>query len=160
MQSVVSPNGMICHLFGPVEGRRHDALILTESSLLRILERSMDKANGEAYVLYGDPAYPVNRHILAPFRGARRLTQQEELFNKDMSCVRACVEWAFGKIVRYFAFLDFSKNLKVLLQPVGKMYTIGAILANCHTCLCGSQTGAYFGLDPPSLETYLNNIEQ
>ena len=151
---------MICHLFGPIEGRRHDAFMLTESGLLDLLERSMNKANGKAYVLYGDPAYPVRRHILGPFRAARRLTQQEELFNKDMSSVRTCVEWAYGKIVRYFAFLDFSKNLKVLLQPVGKLYTTGAILANWHTCLYGSQTGAYFGLDPPSLETYLNNIEQ
>ena len=52
---------------------------------------------------------------------------------------------------------DFNKNLTVLLQPVGKMYIVGAILANWHTCLYGSQTGHFFDLDPPSLETYLNN---
>lgn len=155
-QSVVSPNGMICHLFGPVEGRRHDAFMLAESGLLPKLERRLNKPNGEPYVIYGDPAYPVRRHILAPFRGAR-LTPDEERFNKDMSTVRISVEWGYGKIVRYFAFLDFNKNLKVLLQPVGKMYVVGAILANCHTCLYGSQTGDFFDLDPPSLETYLNN---
>jgi hypothetical protein len=62
--------------------------------------------------------------------------------------------------MRYFAFLDFSKNLKVLPQPVGKMYTTGAILDNCNTCLYESQIEPYFGLEPPSLETYLNNIAQ
>ena len=50
--------------------------------------------------------------------------------------------------MRYFVFLDFCKNLKVLSQPVGKMYTTGAILDNCDTCLYESQTGAYFGLEP------------
>ena len=147
---------MIYHLFGPVEGKRHDAFMLAESGLLPQLERRMNKPNGEPYVIYGDPAYPVRRHILAPFRGAR-LTPDEECFNKDMSTVRTSVEWGYGKIVRYFAFLDFNKNLKVLLQPVGKMYVVGAILANCHTCLYRSQTGDFFDLDPPSLETYLNN---
>ena len=104
---------MICHLFGPVEGKRHDAFMLAESGLLPQLERRMNKPNGEPYVIYGDPAYPVRRHILAPFRGAR-LTPDKECFNKDMSTVRTSVEWGYGKIVRYFAFLDFNKNLKVL----------------------------------------------
>lgn len=155
-QSVVSPDGMICHLFGPIEGRRHDAFMLAESELLHKLQNKMNKPNGDPYVIYGDPAYPVRRHILAPFRGAR-LTQDEARFNKDMSSSRVSVEWAYGKITRYFAFLDFSKNLKVLLQPVGKIYAVGAILTNCHTCIYGSQTGDYFDLDPPSLETYLTN---
>ncbi|XP_015759065.1 PREDICTED: uncharacterized protein LOC107338346 [Acropora digitifera] len=26
-QSVVAPNGLICHLFGPLEGQRHDAFV-------------------------------------------------------------------------------------------------------------------------------------
>ena len=116
----------------------------------------MNKANGDPYVLYGDPAYPVRGHLLAPFRGAN-ITAQQQAFNKDMSGVRVCVEWGYGKIVQYFSFLDFSKNLKVLLQPVGKLYKVGALLSNCHTCLYGSQTGEYFQLDPPELEMYLDN---
>ena len=153
---MVTPNGLICHLFGPLEGRRHDAFMLRESGLLQELERKMNKANGDPYVIYGDPAYPVRRHIQAPFRGAQ-LTPAEQIFIEAMSAVRTSVEWGYGKIVRYFAFLDFSKNLKVLLQPVGKLYVVAALLANCHTCLYGSQTSQFFDLDPPELETYLNN---
>ena len=52
---------------------------------------------------------------------------------------------------------DLSKNFKVLLQPVGKLYIVAALLVNCHTCLYGSQTGQFFDLDPPELETYLSN---
>lgn len=92
--------------------------MLAESGLLPKLERRLNKPDGELYVIYDDPAYPVRQHILAPFRGAR-LTPDEECFSKDMSTVRTSVEWGYGNIVRYFAFLDFNKNLKVLLQPVG-----------------------------------------
>ena len=44
-----------------------------------------------------------------------------------MSEVQVFVEWGFGKIIQYFAYLDFRKNLKVLLQPVAKYYAVGAL---------------------------------
>ena len=75
---MVAPNGIICHLFGSLEGRRHDAFMLRGSGLLDRLDQKMVKANGEPYVIYGDPAYPVRRHIIVPFRGAR-LTPDEQL---------------------------------------------------------------------------------
>ena len=74
-----------------------------------------------------------------------------------MSAVRVSVEWTFGKVIQQFAYLDFRKNQKVLLQPVGKYYMVGALLTNCHTCLYGSQTTTFFGVPPPTLEVYLSN---
>ena len=68
-QSVQAPNGMIAHLFGPIEGRCHDAFMLGKSGLLPKLYH-ITKPNGELYVLHGDPAYGLSRNILAPFRGA------------------------------------------------------------------------------------------
>ena len=154
-QSVQAPNGLIAHMFGPIEGRRHDAFMLGVSGLSDKLQR-FRKPNGEPYVIYGDPAYGLARNILAPFRGAQ-LTNDEQEFNREMSKVRTSVEWGFGKICQNFAFLDFKKNLKVLLQPIGKYYLVASVLTNCHTCLYGSLTSTYFDLDPPSLETYLSN---
>lgn len=143
-------------MYGPIEGRRHDAFLLAASGILEQLQHRMNQANGKPFVLYGDPAYPVRSHLIAPFRGAL-LSQAEQQFNRDMSAVRTSVEWGYGKIIQYFAFMDFSKNLKVLLQPVGKLYCVAALLVNCHTCLYGSLTGRFFGLEPPMLETYLRN---
>ena len=114
----------------------------------------MVKPNGDPYVVYGDPAYGITRHIISPVRGAH-LTRPQQLFNAEMI---KCVEWGFGKILQYFTYLDFQRNLKVLLQPVAKYYLVGALLINCHTCLYGSLTGTYFDLEPPSLETYLSNL--
>lgn len=142
-------------MFGPVKGRRHDAFVLSISGILDKLQH-FTQPNGQPYVLYGDPAYGVSQNVISPFRG-QQLTQAEEDFNKSMSAVRISVEWTFGKIIQQFAFLDFKKNLKMLLQPIGKYYLVGTLLTNCHTCLYGSPTSTYFDVEPPSLEVYLSN---
>ncbi|XP_031554794.1 uncharacterized protein LOC116291725 [Actinia tenebrosa] len=154
-QSVQAPNGLIAHMYGPIEGRRHDAFMLGESGLLNKLQR-FQKPSGEPYVIYGDPAYGITQNIISPFRGAR-LPPDQQQFNSLMSKVRVTVEWGFGKITQLFAFLDFKRNLKVLLQPTAKYYLVACVLVNCHTCLYGSQTSKFFGLDPPTLERYLSN---
>ena len=154
-QSVILPNGMIANLYGPVEGRRHDCALLRLSGLIDQFEaRPLYTVNGQRFAVYGDPAYPLKEYILCPFKGAN-LTPEEGQFNSQMSSVRECVEWGFGKIVQLWAFLDFKKNLKLLLQPVAKYYILGGLLTNCHTCVYGSQTSDYFDLAPPTLEDYL-----
>ncbi|CAB4028435.1 Hypothetical predicted protein [Paramuricea clavata] len=154
-QSVQAPNGLIENMFGPIEGSRHDAFMLGISGLQEKL-RQLTKPDGEPYVIYGDPAYGLSYNILAPYRG-NNLSDAQKVFNRDMSRVRVNVEWGFGKISQIFAYLDFKTNLKVLLQPIGIYYLIGALLTNCHTCLYGSLTSSFFNLEPPVLETYLSN---
>lgn len=38
LQSIQAPNGLIAHMFGPIEGRRHDAFMLGVSDLLPKLQ--------------------------------------------------------------------------------------------------------------------------
>jgi hypothetical protein len=153
-QSIVTPDGMMANLFGPVEGRRHDSFLLTLSGVLQQFEAGQwDDINQVPFCLYGDPAYPIRDFLIHPYRNA--VDQYQQQFNTAMSSVRETVEWQFSKILQQFAFLDFKKNLKVFLQPVGKLYLVGGILVNCHTCLYGSQTSQYFNVDPPELEVYL-----
>lgn len=155
-QSVVIPNGLVANLYGPMEGRRHDSAMLAESQLLDQLDLLFQGVNNqELFYLYGDPAYPLRPALMAPYRGAI-LDEQQQQFNHQMNRCRQSVEWGFCKIIQNFAFLDYKKNLKLYLQPVGMYYIVGAILTNCHTCLYGSQTGAFFGVQPPNLEEYLN----
>ncbi|XP_028411159.1 uncharacterized protein LOC114533765 [Dendronephthya gigantea] len=155
-QSVALPNGMIGHLYGPMEGRRHDSFMLAQSGLLNQLQTFCFTEEGQPLCLYGDPAYPLRVHLQAPFRNAV-LTQPMKEFNKSMSKVRIAVEWLFGDIVNYFKFMDFKKNLKIGLSCVGKMYIVCAILRNALTCLYGNQTSEYFGLSPPTLQEYFGN---
>ena len=58
MQSVVTPNGLVAHMFGPTEGKRHDAFMLISSGLTE-KPCQFEQRNGQLYVIYGDPAYGI-----------------------------------------------------------------------------------------------------
>ncbi|XP_028416849.1 uncharacterized protein LOC114541060 [Dendronephthya gigantea] len=152
-QSVAIPNGLIANMYGPVEGKKHDSGMLTDSGLMAELEGRAYSTDGQAMCLYGDPAYPLRVHLQAPYRGAQ-LTEQMKFFNKSMSATRVSVEWLFGDIVNYFKFVDFKRNLKIRLSSVGKMYLVCALLHNSHTCLYGNLTSEFFGVAPPTLQQY------
>ena len=127
--------------------------MLTESGLLRDLQRFAFSSAGEPMCVYGDPAYPLRVHLQAPFKHGV-LTDQMKAYNASMSAVRCSVEWLFGDIINYFKCLDFKKNLKIGLSSVGKMYIVSALLQNALTCLYGNQTSTFFDLEPPTLEEY------
>lgn len=127
--------------------------MLRMSNLLAKLQQHANSTNGQPLCIYGDPAYPVRVHLQSPFRGGQ-LTQPETAFNASMSSVRTSVEWVFGDIISYFAFLDFKKNLKIGLSPVGKMYCVCALLRNALTCMYGNTTSTFFDVQPPSIYEY------
>ena len=105
-----------------MEGIRHDCALLRSSGLFQDLNQSSHDVNGNPLCIYGDPAYPLRTHLLAPCQGAR-ITADQEAFNKSMSSCRIAVEWIFKDILNYFKFLDFKKNLKIGLSAVGVMYS-------------------------------------
>ena len=112
--------------------------------------------NGQPYVIYGDPGCSLTQNIKTPFCGAH-ITYQQNNSNKSMIKVHVSVEWTLGKITQYFTYVDFKRNSKVPLQPVGKYYTVAALLTSCHTCLYGSLTSS-FNISPTSLEKYLSKM--
>ncbi|XP_068712959.1 uncharacterized protein [Montipora foliosa] len=152
-QSVVALNGMIANLFGPVEGKRHVSAMLRMSGLLGQLEQYSFNQVGHPLCIYGDPAYPLRVHLQVPFKRGH-LRPDEEAFNSSMSAVRSAVEWVFNDITSYFSFLDFKRNLKIGLSPVGTMYSACALLRNAHTCFYGSSTSTHFDLQPPIMQEY------
>lgn len=153
-QIVTTPDGLISHMYGPVEGRRHDAGVFGESGLLPQLQQHMNGAAGNPYALFGDSAYPLSPYLQKGFQGANLLPHQL-LFNSRMSAVRQAVEWAFGQVVNEWAYVDMRKQQKILLQPIGVQYKVAVLLANARTILrAGNKTSKYFDLQPPSLEEY------
>ena len=89
-----------------------------ESGLQHQLQLHSFDGHGRPLCIYGDPAYPVTLHVQGPFKGAHLNNAQKD-FNASMSRVRVAVEWPFGGITEYFAFVDFKKNMKLYLQAVG-----------------------------------------
>lgn len=146
---------MIGDLWGPAPGGRHDSFMLRESGLNSKLAALQEGKPFQGKV-YGDAAYPILSHIDRGFRGAN-LTAAQRAYNKDLSRVRISVDWQFGKMVQIFPYVDFKKNMQLMLSPVGKYYEVAALLANAHTALYGCTTSFYFGMMPPTLEQYFEN---
>lgn len=156
-QSVLCPDGIIISLKGAYPGHRHDAGIFRDSRLYEELEQYAVYGDRK-YVIYGDQGYSLRELLIRPYSQQQIAGNPDrQIFNNILSNLRVSVEWGFGKIIQEFAFLDFKKNQKLLLQEVGTMYSVATILANCHTCLYGSQQSVYFNIEPPPLEIYLQN---
>ena len=147
----MTPDGLIGHIFGAMEGRRHDGGTLAESGLEEKLESVPELTN---QFLYADQGYGISKFIITPYKGAQLTTDQKK-WNRKMSQARICVEWAFGEVVELWAFVDFKKNLKIGLSPIGQFYLIAVLLTNCHSTLQPNQTSQLFNLDPPNLEQYI-----
>ncbi|KAF4137475.1 DDE superfamily endonuclease [Phytophthora infestans] len=149
-QGVMAPDGLFIDFYGPVLGRRHDVYLLRVSEFLQRLV----SVHGESYCLYGDPAYPNRPTLQVGFKGSR-LSRDQEAFNGAMSAVRVSVEWGFGGITRLWPYVDVKVSSKLLLSPVGKYYLVAALLTNFRNCTSPNQISRFFGVSPPSLETYV-----
>ncbi|KAJ8702821.1 hypothetical protein PTI98_013619 [Pleurotus ostreatus] len=151
---LLSPDGIAIHVYGPVEGRRHDQTVYKESGLADLLDRHFRTEDGRPLYIFGDSGYVCKGQVLSPFKG--QLSEEEQMWNESMSKVREPVEWVFGEITKQFPFLDFSRNQKLLLQPCALYYLVGILLCNAHTILHQPQTPQYFHCPPPSLDEYFH----
>ena len=116
----VFPNGIIGQLWGPVDGRRHDAHLFAISGindkLARLSQLSGSIIHGKAFFLHvdtlifflaghGDSAFPATSHMRkgGGWEWGRR---------------RICVEWTIGKVCQQGASLDMSAHMQVKIHCV------------------------------------------
>jgi len=154
-QTLELPNGLILHCSVGDDGRRGDGYILRRSGLIPFLQN--DPLLRDFQVL-GDSAYP-NCDVMVSIYKGRRLPPAAVAFNSVMCPIRTCVEWGYEKIVRYWAFLDFKKQMKIQKSLIIPMWHLAIFLTNCVTCARGgNQISKYFNIAPPSLEEYISNV--
>jgi hypothetical protein len=157
-QSLVTPDGLVRSFFGPMEGRRTDAWLLSKSNLFEAFS-TMEAAELVFALkkIWADGGYGLNKYVFRPFINPVD-GSPAHLFNVAMSRLRISVEWGFHYVNSLFKYLNFSEQLKVLLQPVGLFYNVAVLLANCKTCLHGgNQIATYFECAPPTLSEYLRH---
>jgi len=128
-QAIIAPNGIIAHLYGPVEGRIHDSTVWHESRVGEILDAYAYAPDGTPLQVYGDPVYGINEHLISPFGGAL-LTEDQREWNKSMSKVRIVVEWCFKEVLQPFTALDFTRTHKILVSPIGLHVGLAQLIAN------------------------------
>ena len=153
--SIVTPDGIIITLIGPWAGIAHDARMWAESGVEDVLRAFCVTDDGVQLALFGDAAFPRSICMLGPFEGV--VDVWRTAMNRQMSSLRESVEWMFNRVLQLFTYLDFSRNLKVLLSPIAKSYMVGALFTNIRTCMDGGNiVSDYFNCDPPELGEYLH----
>jgi len=65
-QALMAPDGLICGLYGPKQGRRHNSLMLNLSGLVNQVTE-LQARHEINYMMYGDPAYHCNNTIMIGF---------------------------------------------------------------------------------------------
>jgi hypothetical protein len=150
---LLSPDGLIIHVYGSVDGRRHDETVFKESGLQELLEKHFWTPQGDPLFVFGDSGYTIGPHLITPYKGPA-LTNEQQNFNAKMSRIREPVEWAFKEVATQFTYLDFSRSQKILLSPCGIYYLVSLLLCNAHTILHYPQIPQYFACCPPTLHEY------
>ncbi|KIJ40248.1 hypothetical protein M422DRAFT_103859, partial [Sphaerobolus stellatus SS14] len=135
--TVISPDGLIVHVYGPVDGCRHDETVFKESSLPDLLNKHFWTLDSHPLFLYDDLAYSVEPHMLPPIRVQLLL-----------------IEWIFKEVTKEFTFIDFTRSQKILLTPCALYYLVALLLCNAHTILHYPQIPQYFACSSPTLEEY------
>jgi hypothetical protein len=158
-QAVTTPDGIIVHLSGPYQGRKHDGAIYKASRLqATLLDRVKDTA-GNNMCLFGDQGYKNSPVLQTIIPGEEHeLTDAQNAFNRAMAEVRAAVEWSFGCTLQYFAFSELKKSQRALLSLVHLHYFNSVLFANIHSCITQNNSCVgKFGIPPPTLEEYLHD---
>ena len=156
-QTLESPNGLILHCSIGDDGRRGDGYVLRRSGLIAFLQNHPIL---HLFQALGDSAYPNCDVMVSIFKGTN-LPPASLAFNAVMCPIRTSVEWGYEKVVRYWAFLDFKKAMKIRKSAIVPMWHLAIFLTNCLTCAKrGNQISKYFNVAPPSLDDYILNCRQ
>ena len=150
-QSVDIPNGMNFHVYGPLGVRRND---LTSARWSDINDKlaALQEAEGQQYVVYGDSAYLfVNYSYVRARHNHSPNTPRKILKNSAMSTCRETIEWDYGDIGRYWAYLDYRNVLKMRSMPVAQICLTAMLLRNAHVCMNGCNTAESFFMSPSCL---------
>ena len=152
-QAVITPNGLISCLFGPLAGSVNDRSLLNQSGLLPRLAQ-IDRINGKQYALYGDAGYYAREQLSVPFSKPTSWAQKE--FNRSMSVLRVSVEHGFAIVHRLFAYVCYKQQMKVGLQPTAAYFAAAVLFTNIHCSFNHNQVSIFFGLQPLTLQEYLS----
>ena len=154
-QAVTTPDGLILHAYGPMEGHRHDWTMYVKSDLDSQLADCLN-TNGRQFCLYGDSGYNPRIYLDVPFQGSN-LSASQAVANANMSKSLVTVEWIFKEIKRYWTAVDFKRKLRVEQLPAGTLYTGAMLLANIRNGCYPDSVSQYFDCNPPTLDEYLSH---
>lgn len=155
--TVIAPNGLCVHGYGPVDGRRHDTTIVRESGLWDS-HFDLTGVDGIDYMIYADSAYAVTRNMLTPYRNVRPGSVEAAL-NTTMARARTVAsENMYGLVTNTFQTIDFIRWQRAFWTSPSKQYLCAIFFYNVMLCLRGyNKVSSFFNCDGevPTLLEYL-----
>ena len=136
-QSITTPNGMIANLYGPIEGKRHDAKMMRISGLMPIIENYPLGLQHERPCINGDPAYSLKKQ---PSRGflKKRCSENMQLIYRRTPMPKCYLQlywnltsvWVFScKFAAYFQ-KTFSKEHLWMAASAFRVFLTSTIQGN------------------------------
>jgi hypothetical protein len=152
--ALTTPDGIICHIHGPVRGRHHDVWVMDDSKL----SFHLAQPPFAQYYAYADQGYSPRANLQVPYKGTQLLPYQRH-FNVAMSSTRIAVEWGFGRVSSLWSFTSSSRMMCSLKSPTGSYFKVAVLLTNLRTSLHeGNQISDRFeNFKPPTVREYLQN---
>ena len=153
------PDGMMV-LDGPFPGYFTDSMSWTASTASRIIMREMDRRvrDGMPRLCFrADKIFNNGANVRAMWsrrRGDLQPWMREE--NRIASSGRASIELNFGANTQRSKFIRTQFTQKLRESSVTKQYVLATLMTNCKTCMDGNITTSIFGLEPPTLQSYLS----
>eukprot|EP00171_Calliarthron_tuberculosum_P021462 IDg21462t1 len=98
-QTITTPDGLIFHMYGPVEGRRPDCYKYCASNLNEWLRDTLLVAHPNALA-----------------------TPEQREYSTKMNAARTAVEWSYKDVKQSFASNDFARKLQVHKRPIAMLF--------------------------------------
>ena len=154
-QVIVTPNGLLSHLFGPGMGAQNDMGVFH----LSCLEDLMSSPAFDNHVVFGDGGYATIGHLMSPI-DKLQLSPDEAEYNEAFRLPRLRVEHGFMRVTQLFSMFQKPSLLRIRSCPVGLFYEMAVLFTNLRTCLDGgNQISSYFRCNPCSCEEFLGFVE-
>lgn len=152
-QALRTPDCLIFHLFGPVEGPGYDMTVFRGSGIEQ-KQSSTLLIEESQFCIYGDLAYVMRQYLIIGYRDTS-LTEAEKEFNKKMSACPIGVEWTFKETKKFFSHVASASKRRIGHTPAALWYYVSGVLWNFRGCLDGIQSETFFNCPASSLEQYI-----
>lgn len=113
MQAVCDHKRKIIDVFVGYPGSVHDSRVFRNSTLHQTLEQKCGQ-----YFILADSGYPLERHVLTPYKDRGNLTRRQTNYNIKLAKNRYIVEHCFGILKQKFRQLFHVKlrNMQLIVH--------------------------------------------
>ncbi|XP_029165920.1 putative nuclease HARBI1 [Nylanderia fulva] len=104
VQVICDSLGRFTHVYAGQVGSVHDSRVFRNSPVARFVRLPEEYFPNDSHII-GDAPYPIQPHIMVPFRNNGYLTDRQKNFNYCLSSTRMAIERAIGSLKMRFRIL-------------------------------------------------------